>query len=219
MTTGSEHSILCYGDSNTHGTLPMPDDASKARRPRSDRWTGVLAGTLGPGFHVIEEGQPGRTTVHDDPIEGAHKNGRTVLPAILETHRPIDMVVLMLGTNDLKARFAVTPADIARSLASLVDIVRGTPSGPDGGAPDIVLIAPAPIVATGWLAGHFTGGAAKSQALSPLIAALAKGRDAGFVDAASCGAVDPLDGVHLTKDAHHALGVAVADMVRARLNG
>lgn len=215
----TERVVLCFGDSNTHGTVPMADDTASDRHPRDTRWPGVLAAHLGPEFHVIEEGHPGRTTVHDDPIEGTHRNGRTVLPAILETHQPIDLMVLKLGTNDLKTRFAVTPADIARSLGHLIDMVQASKCGPKGRSPDIVLVAPAPILETGWLGAHFVGGAVKSKALAPLVADLARRRHLGFVDTAQHAAVDPLDGVHLAGDAHKALGAAVAEAVGARLQG
>jgi lysophospholipase L1-like esterase len=71
---------------------------------------------LGPEFTVISEGLPGRTTVHDDTVEGGKRSGVEVLPAILPSHAPVDLMLLMLGTNDLKPRFSVTAAEIARSL-------------------------------------------------------------------------------------------------------
>jgi len=79
------------------------------RFDREERWTGVLAQTLGAGWKIVEEGLPARTTVHDDPIEGRHKNGLSYLRPCLESHLPVDVVVLMLGPNDLKARFSSSP--------------------------------------------------------------------------------------------------------------
>ena len=92
--------ILCYGDSNTHGAMPMAAAGDVRRFGREDRWPGILLRELGPDWTVIEEGLPGRTTVHSDPIEGAHKNGLAYLPVSLESHAPIDLVVLMIGTNN-----------------------------------------------------------------------------------------------------------------------
>src|SRR3990172_7397939 len=112
--------ILCYGDSNTWGYDPTTQD----RFPRQVRWTGVLAQELGPEYYVIEEGLSGRTTVWDDPVEGLHKNGRTYLLPCLESHQPIDLILLMLGTNDLKMRFSVPAADIAASVGVLVDVIQ-----------------------------------------------------------------------------------------------
>ena len=108
--------VLLYGDSNTYGTAPM-GALGDARRFGADiRWAGHVARALAGRAEVIAEGHPGRTTVHDDPIEGAHRNGLSVLPAILESHAPLDVVAIMLGTNDLKARFSVTAADVALSV-------------------------------------------------------------------------------------------------------
>ena len=103
MVQVSDHpaQILCFGDSNTWGYVPLTVD----RYPESVRWTGVMAQALGAGFRIIEEGQNGRTTVWDDPLEGDNKNGLRYLPACLESHHPLDLVIIMLGTNDLKARW------------------------------------------------------------------------------------------------------------------
>ncbi|MEM7461801.1 MAG: hydrolase, partial [Pseudomonadota bacterium] len=99
----------------------MRRDDDKRRLEYERRWTGVAANLLGSGWRVVEEGLPGRTTVHDDPIEGRHKNGLSALPMVLESHRPIDMLVIMLGTNDLKTRFSLTAGDIACSEGKLVE--------------------------------------------------------------------------------------------------
>ena len=96
-------SVLCYGDSNTHGQIPGGGPLD--RHDRQTRWPGVLQSELGPSWYVIEEGLSGRTTVHDDPIEGPQKNGRTYLRPCAQSHAILDLVIIMLGTNDLKARF------------------------------------------------------------------------------------------------------------------
>lgn len=215
MSVG-RRTVLLYGDSNTHGTCPMADAADRRRHPEEVRWPGVLAAELGPGWRVIDEGLPGRTTVHDDPVEGAHRNGLAVLPAILESHRPIDLVVLKLGTNDLKARFAVTPADIAASLERLVQAVRASAAGPASGAPAVLVIAPPPVEEAGWLAEMFAGGAAKSRLLGARIGEMAARLGVPFLDAGGVVAVDPLDGVHYDAAGHAALGRAVAAAIRAR---
>ncbi|MEJ1939187.1 hypothetical protein WDZ92_53995, partial [Nostoc sp. NIES-2111] len=95
--------ILLYGDSNTFGMPPMKEPVWD-RLSAAERWPGVARAALGQGWTLIDEALPGRTTLRDDPIEGSHKNGRAVLPAILESHWPLDGFVLMLRTNDLKAR-------------------------------------------------------------------------------------------------------------------
>ena len=106
--------ILCYGDSNTWGY----DPASGERFAADIRWTGVLRKVLASDrFEVIEEGLNGRTTVWDDPIEG-QKNGRQYLIPCLESHRPLDLVVILLGTNDLKKRFSLSVPPWARTWRS-----------------------------------------------------------------------------------------------------
>jgi lysophospholipase L1-like esterase len=170
-----------------------------------------MASALGSDWHVIEEGLPGRTTVHPDPVEGAHKNGLAVLPAILETHRPVDCVVLMLGTNDLKARFSVTPLDIALAVENLVRTVGQSRAGPGGGSPATLLISPPPIRETGWLAGMFRGGEAKSRQLATHYAEVAARSATGFLDAGSVIAPDPDEGIHIDAAAHEKLGRAVAE--------
>ncbi len=209
--------ILCYGDSNTHGTMPMPDLGAMGRFGRDVRWTGQLAALL-PGWQVIEEGLPGRTTVHDDPIEGAHRNGLAVLPAILESHRPIDVVILMLGTNDLKQRFSVTALDIALSLEKLVLAIRASGCGPQGGAPGVILVAPPPILEVQDLGAMFAGGEEKSHELGPRLAALARGLKVPFVDAGALISVSEIDGIHYDEPAMAALAQAFALAVAAHFN-
>ena len=206
--------ILCYGDSNTHGTMPMPDLGAMGRYSRDVRWPGQLAALL-PGWQVIEEGLPGRTTVHDDPIEGAHRNGLAVLPAVLESHRPIDAVILMLGTNDLKQRFSVTALDIALSLERLVLAVRASGCGPGGTAPGVILVAPPPILEVHVLGVMFAGGAAKSLDLAPRIAAVARGLGVPFIDAGALIGVSEVDGIHYDEPAMAALAQAFAGAVTA----
>jgi len=212
--TESTRTVLCFGDSNTHGTVALTSFSERHRFAPETRWPGVLAAELGPGWHVIEEGHPGRTTVHDDPVEGAHKNGLTMLPALLESHRPIDVVTIMLGTNDLKARFSVTPQDIARSVERLARLVLASDVGPDGGAPAVILMAPSPIEEVGLLAEMFAGGQAKSMELADDIAAVAADLGLPFLDAGRLAHVDPVDGIHLMPDGHRAIGRAVAGMLK-----
>lgn len=205
--------ILLFGDSNTHGTIPAADLGASARYGRDERWAGRLRHLL-PDWEVIAEGLPGRTTVHDDPIEGAHRNGLAVLPALLESHCPLDVVVVMLGTNDLKERFSVNAGDIAFGVERLVRLVLASGAGPDGGAPGVLVIAPPPIAEVGCLAGMFHGGAAKSLDLGQEIAAAARRAGVAFLDAAPVVTVSPIDGVHYDPPANPALAEAVAAAVR-----
>jgi lysophospholipase L1-like esterase len=205
--------VLCYGDSNTHGTMPMAALDDMGRHGPNARWPGVLAAALGAGWRVIDEGHPGRTTCHDDPIEGRHKNGMTVLPAVLESHRPIDLVVLMLGTNDLKARFSVTGWDIASAAEGLARFILASDCGPGGGAPAVLIVAPPPIEEVGCLAGMFEGGRAKSLVFGREFAEMARRIGVPCLDAGAHIAVDPADGIHYAAAAQVTLGRAVATTI------
>lgn len=206
-------SILCFGDSNTHGTRAMESILGNGRFPKHERWPSVMADILGKDWDVIAEGHPGRNAVYDDPIEGDHKNGLRILPALLESHKPLDLVIVMLGTNDLKARFDVPASDIALGLERLARTIRLSELGPDASAPKILLVAPVPIEEVGFLGDMFAGGAAKSRALPALLRESADRQGAAFLDLAPVASVDMVDGVHLSAEGQAAIGKAMADAV------
>ena len=210
----SDKVVLAYGDSNTHGTMPMATLEDQGRFGPGERWPGVCAAALGSGYRVVDEGLPGRTTVHPDPVEGVYKNGLALLPAILESHRPVDLVVLMLGTNDLKQKFSLPPVEIGQSIALLLQTIRQSCAGPGAGEPRVLLVAPMPIEETGCLAEMFGGGAAKSRHLAGVYAGKAALHGADFLDAGAVIAVSPLDGVHFDAAAHAALGAAIAEKIK-----
>ncbi|MEI3351170.1 MAG: GDSL-type esterase/lipase family protein [Collinsella sp.] len=108
--------VLCFGDSNTYGYDPAGmRDGTAVRYAQDVRWCGVAQRDLGEGWHVIEEGLNGRTTVRDDMCHlDTNLNGIRALPMLLEAHKPLDAIVIMLGTNDCKTVFSVGAADIAR---------------------------------------------------------------------------------------------------------
>jgi lysophospholipase L1-like esterase len=202
--------ILCYGDSNTWGYNPVTQN----RFPPSERWTGVLARELGASSRVIEEGLNGRTTLWDDPIEG-YKNGREYLIPCLESQRPLDLVVLMLGTNDLKLRFSVSAYDIAQSVGVLVDIIQKSGAGPDGGTPQVLVVAPPVVGQLGEYAEMFGENArAKSEKFGEYYRRIAEQYGCPFLDAAQVVVSSDLDGVHFEAGEHQKLGQAVANCVR-----
>lgn len=205
---------MCFGDSNTHGTVPMESWGAKDRLPLDKRWTSVMTAKLGAGWHVLTEGHPGRTTVHDDPLEGAHKNGRHAFLALLETHRPIDLVVIMLGTNDLKSRFNVTATEIALGVETLVKIARTSACGPGQSEPGVLVVAPPPLRDAGILMEFFQGGLEKSQAFAPAFAAMGERANVPVWNAGSVCSASQIDGIHLDEEGHRALGEALADEVR-----
>jgi len=201
--------VLCFGDSNTWGYNPR----DKSRYPRDARWAGVLQRELGPGSHVIEEGQNGRTTVWDDPVSG-EKNGLVYLGPCLESHKPLDLVIVLLGVNDLKCRFAVTAYDIAQSAGRLVEVARRSDTGPAGRAPAVLLVAPPPLGRLTDLAEMFKGGAEKSRDLAARFRERAGLLGCPFFDAGSCVRSSDLDGVHWEPEQHERLGAALALEVR-----
>lgn len=204
--------ILCYGDSNTFGTATRPGDDE--RYEPNERWPGMLQKRLGKEWAVIAEGLPGRTTVHADPIEGRFLDGSAYLLPCLRSHRPLDAVAIMLGTNDLKCRFSVTPLDIANSVGSLLTIVRHSESGPKGGVPKMLVICPPPILnAFGQrpeLETMFEGGYEKSLKLAPHYKAVAKEYGAAFLNAGDVIVSSPFDGIHFDKSEQAKLGREVA---------
>jgi lysophospholipase L1-like esterase len=201
--------ILCFGDSNTHGTIPMPDLNGLGRFGHEGRWPSLMGAALGSGFEVINEGHPGRTTVLDDPMEGEHRSGLRVLPSLLESHQPLDMVIIKLGTNDLKNCFHVSAADIAFFLDRLVRVIQRFDAGIR-----VLVVAPPPIIEVGCLAEMFAGGAAKSQGLAAAIKAMTDRLGVGFFDAGSVIKVSPVDGIHYEAGDQVALGQALAGKVR-----
>ena len=209
--------VLCYGDSNTHGTMPMASLDDSGRYDWETRWTGQLA-TLLPGWRVMEEGLPGRTTVHDDPIEGAHLNGLSVLPAILASHKPIDVVILMLGTNDLKERFSVNAMDISLSLERLVEVIRASGAGPGQTAPGVILVAPPPILEVDDLGAIFRGGEPISHELGARIRASSRRLGVPFIDTSALIGVSEVDGIHYDEPAQAALAAAFADAVQTHFD-
>jgi lysophospholipase L1-like esterase len=204
--------VLCYGDSNTWGY----DPGTGGRYPREARWPGVLRRELGEGYLVIEEGLNGRTTVWDDPIEG-YKNGKTYLIPCLETHKPIDLVITFLGTNDLKMRFSVSAFDIASGAGVLVDVVKQSATGPGGEAPRVLLIAPPPVAKLTQFAEMFEGAEAKSVRFAAHYRRVAAERGCALLDASEVVVSSDLDGIHLEAAEHAKLGKAVARKVRGIL--
>jgi lysophospholipase L1-like esterase len=209
--------ILCFGDSNTHGTPPIVDLAKYDRFGPGVRWPSIVGAAL--GCEVVEEGLPGRTTMFDDPIMGAQMNGQSGLKIALESHGPIDVLVIMLGTNDVKARFTSTPEAVVGGVASLLDIAQHRVMQERHGGFRILLICPAPVVEVGPIRGEFYGGAVRSAALPVLYHALAASRGVDYLDAGAVIAVSPLDGVHFDAAEHGKLAVAVADKLRGMLQG
>ena len=208
--------ILCYGDSNTWGyaTTPRPD----GRYADHERWPRVMGAALGPGWTVVEEGLNGRTTVHADPIEGVWLDGSSTFTAILRSHMPLDVVAIMLGTNDLKSRFSVGPYDIAGGVTVLLKQLTRAEAGRGGGVPRAVVICPPPILHTfgafEFFGEMFAGGHEKSKRMAGFYAQAATESGAAFLDAGKVITTSAYDGIHLDVEMQARLGQAVAGVVK-----
>lgn len=200
--------VVCFGDSNTWGYDPV----THGRFPADQRWTGVLQATLGDGYRVIEEGLNGRTTTVDDPIY-PHRNALHYLPPCLESHAPLDLVTIMLGTNDLKRRFNRSASDIAESAGILADLARRALVGPDGLPPRVLLIAPPPVTRLTELAEMFEGAEEKSARFGSFYARRAERYGVAYLDAGTVVRCSDIDGIHLDAAEHATLGCAIADIV------
>ena len=206
--------IMCYGDSNTWGYIA---GSECERYSDGIRWTSVLQKELGEGFTVLEEGYNGRTTVWYDPIELRPSGFETLIPC-LESCSPLDIVTVMLGTNDTKSYFSGNAANIALAAATLVRTVMSCPYGPEyGTAPKVLLIAP-PVIKDPDIKGMFDDeSVAVSQQFSAEFHKQAEETGCYFLDAALFCEPDPRDGVHITEESHSKLGRAVAEKIREML--
>jgi len=200
--------VVAFGDSNTWGY----DPARGGRLAPELRWTGVMAAALGPGHRVIEEGLNGRTTVFVDPIE-PDRRGADYLPPCLRSHAPVDLLIIALGGNDMKARFNVSAAEIASGAERLVIMAQAEGVGPNGLAPRLLLVAPPPLARLTGLADMFRGAEPKSRELAARYAEVAERRGIGFVDAGQFIRCSDLDGLHYEADQHALLGRALAEAV------
>jgi lysophospholipase L1-like esterase len=206
--------IVCFGDSNTHGA----DPSGSGRMAREVRWPRVMASVLGDGFEVIEEGLNGRAATWDTPIAPG-RNGLTYLEPCLLSHEPMDLVIIMLGTNDIKTIYGLAAPEIAGGMSRLVDAAKRTLSGPGETPPKVLLVAPVPlgeITARSEMWG-FGESLQKSRDLARFYRIVAEGAGVGFFDAGSVVETDPEDGVHLNASACAKLGPAMAEAVLGEL--
>jgi lysophospholipase L1-like esterase len=214
--------ILAFGDSNTFGSAPVV--APPSHRYMGDgRWPRAMAAALGEGYEIIEEGLGGRTTDQDDftdpYVTGANRNGLLYLPAALASHQPLDLAIIMLGTNDTKTEFGRTPERIALGMRRLAEAALGFVSSSCAyPAPQVLIVAP-PRISAQVFESRFRetvkDGPAKTAALPDLYSALARELGAHFFDANAAMTTDGIDGVHFSIGAHRALGRAMAERVRA----
>ena len=206
-------SVVCFGDSNTYGHDPVTMD----RLPDSVRWTCLLQKLLGDEFKVIEEGLNGRTTVFDDPNDD-WKNGVDYIKGILCTHRPVDYLVIMLGTNDMKTVYNASLEAIADGLNEIVQRAEKVMDLKQGYVPKILIVSP-PEISTDILTGPFADSfnevsIDKSKRLADYYKKVADKHGCGFLDAKQYIRPSVEDGLHLDPDGHKGLAEAIADAIK-----
>lgn len=204
--------ILCFGDSNTFGSHPLG-----GRHPYGDRWTGRLQALLGSEYRVIEEGLGGRTTVFDDQIAPG-RNGRPALPIAIATHNPIDLIILMLGTNDLKDQYHATVWDLGKAMEQLMHIIDTFPYAPHYKKPQVLLVSPVLIGERIEESpfGCFTHNAVeKSACFARVYAQVADAYNAHFFDAARVASPSEEDQLHMDAESHGALAIALAKCIQS----
>lgn len=208
--------VLCYGDSLTWG---YDAEGGPGRHALETRWPSVLAAGLGAGVHVIAEGLNGRTTAFDDHLADCDRNGARVLPTILQTHAPLDLAIVMLGSNDMKPAMHGTAVAAMQGMRRLVDIVRHHAYPLDAEPPSVLIVAPPPLCETAdqEFAAMFAEGVVQSKMLASLYADLADEAGCGFFDAGSVAKTTPIDGVHLDARNTQAIGKALVPVAKMML--
>lgn len=210
--------VLCYGDSNTWGQKP---DKS-GRYPANIRWTGVLQQLLGNGYYIVEEGLGSRTT----DLEYGKKpgrNGKTYFQPCLESYSPFSILVLMLGSNDLKIEFDRSPQQIAQAISGLFDDIRQYGVAPEGEKIQTILTSPilidsgAPRFKEFYEGVYSDGSAQKSKELANELQKVSENRGCKFIDAAKY-AHPGEDGLHMAEESNTPLAEAFAKVIKDLLN-
>ncbi|MFI3225832.1 MAG: SGNH/GDSL hydrolase family protein [Clostridia bacterium] len=201
--------ILFFGDSNTFGT----DPAGGPRHSRDVRFTGILQKELGDNYYIIEEGLGGRTTVFDDPTEEGRCGFDYIVPC-LRSHKPIDLLVIMLGTNDVKERFGANAALITVGMERLIKKVFCV-DGVFRDKQNILLICPCAVKegVVNVTPNRGLGSEERSRELIPLYRDLAKKLNIPYMVADDYAEASDIDKVHLDAKSHHALATAIKEKI------
>jgi len=220
--TTEKHNVLVFGDSITWGWLPTEPIVPTTRHAVEDRWPNIMAAELGDEYHVITEGLSGRTTNIDDPNAPGLLNGAEYLDSAMFSHQPIDLVIIMLGTNDTKTYLKRTPLEIGLGVGELINIVQeGSGTGwytYEDSTPEVLVISPPPLgeEIDPLAAEIFEGAQDKIKALAAIYSNIATTAGVQFFDAATVVELDEVgvDGIHLLVEGNQDLGLAVAETVQ-----
>ena len=205
--------ILCFGDSNTYGYIP----GNSGRYDRDTRWTGILQKKLGENYYVIEEGCCGRTTIYDDS-KRPYKNGSKSLLQVIQDNSPIDMIIIMLGTNDLKKVYEPTPLKLGRGIETLVNIIENNTESNFGKKIEILIISPLQLGEDIWRKKYdeeFDDHSVEvSKNLTKVYKEIAKRHNSYFIDASSVAVVSNKDAQHLNEEGHRKMACAVYNLLK-----
>ena len=204
--------IVCFGDSNPHGYCADPADCADGgnRFNENERWTCLLQKALGEDYLVLEEGLGGRTTVFVDALHESMDAVGVAYP-VLMSHEPVDLLIIMLGTNDTKERFAANAAAIAVGMERLIQKCQSTPCW-GANRPNILVVCPPPLGAGFHDEVMGKGCVEKSVALPPYMKAVAERNGCAYFDAKDC-EMNPVDFTHLTRKGHAQLSEELAKIV------
>lgn len=209
--------IICFGDSNTHGY----DGDSGLRFDETARWTKLLQNRLGNDYLVIEEGLSGRTTVFDDPLtEGL--SGVNLITPIMMSHEPLDLLVIMLGTNDTKYRFGCSAGEISEGLLRLINKAKATTLA-WANEPKILIVTPKAIddeYENTPIVNHMgVGCALKSRLIGDFYKKVAEQTGCYYFDANTLNLENnKVDYMHLNKESHKILAEALESEIRKVLD-
>lgn len=204
--------ILCFGDSNTYGLIPE----NGGRYVWEERWTGILNDAVAPkGYRVIEEGLCGRTTVFDDPFRPG-RNGAKMLPIILETHAPVDVMIVMLGTNDCKPIYDASAKVIGKGITVLLEqIAQKIPTA------KILLVSPIALGERVWedaFDPEFNRTSVQTaKELAGVYREIAEEKKIYFLDASQYAAPGEADREHLDKIGHQQMAKAIYEALEPLL--
>jgi lysophospholipase L1-like esterase len=212
-TNPSAFRVLCYGDSYTWGYVPATDHD---RFPVDIRWTGILQKELGGGYEIIEEGLNSRTLNSEDTRKGKEgRNGKEYLIPCLDTHDPIDVVILLLGTNELKDSFSASIDEIGVIIVKdYIEVILNRESQFRNTTPKVILVSP-PILdlSRKYAQERYSKSSLKNKKLGVLYSEIAGQYNCDFVDSAKFTKVGE-DGVHIDKESHKSLGIVLATRIK-----
>ncbi len=212
MVEAAMNTILCFGDSLTWGYKA----GLSQRHAFEDRWPNVLAARLTNKVRVIEEGLNGRTTCYDDPTVGFERNGAKALQMLLVTHQPLELLIIMLGTNDLKFRDERAAFHSSMGMEYLVELTQRCRYSGEYKAPEILVVSPPTLVPTKdeWFNDLWGSAHKESKLLALHYARVAKDTGCHFFDAATVAKADATDGGHLDAANTRAIGAALVPVVK-----